>query len=397
MRAAAATACCALCVFCALAAAGAGAGATGAGRWSRQPTPNPPGSFESELFGVSCASASACIAVGYASEGAVHRVLAERYDGVRWRLAHPIEPPGAVTAELVGVSCPAAASCTAVGNYRNRAGLTLTIAERWDGRRWAIERTLDPGRPYAHPTLDSSTEFSGVSCAQASACLAVGDYLDPHHRSVALVERWNGSRWTLEPTVDPVSSQLGSASCEAPSACVAVGERRRSFGVVVPLAERSHGDAWKLESSPAASEPGSITSILVSVSCWSSSACIAVGERSTAAGGHAPFVEAWDGSRWSIAITPPRADAAFASVSCSASDACTAVGLDASNALPLSERWDGSSWSLEPVAALGRQRTAGALGAVSCPSPTVCEAVGAATYDASGVDRTLTLAERRDG
>jgi len=365
VRAALAAGCCALCAFCALAAAGAGA--TAVGQWSRQSTPNPPGSFESELFGVSCASPSACIAVGYGAQGVVHHLLAERYEGGRWSLAHPVEPPGAVTAELVGVSCPAAGACTAVGNYRNRAGLTLTIAEHWDGRRWSIERTLDPGRPYAHPTLDSGTEFSGISCAQARACVAVGDYLDRHHRSVALVERWNGRRWTLEPTPAPVGSPLGSASCDAPSSCVAVGEQRRSFGVVAPLAERSNGDAWKLESPPAASVPGSITSILVSVSCSSPSACIAVGERSTAAGGHAPFVERWDGSRWSIAVTPPRADAALASVSCSASDACTAIGLDADSALPLSERWDGSSWSLEPLAALGRDRTAGALGGSRAP------------------------------
>ena len=395
MRAAAAAACCALGAFCVLAAAGAGA--TGGVRFARQPTPDPTGSLESELFAVSCASASACIAVGYGAQGALHHVLAERYDGVRWSLAHPIEPAGAVTADLVSVSCTAAAACTAVGNYKSRTGLTLTLAERWNGRRWAIERTLDPGRPYAHPTLDSGTEFGGVSCAAASACVAVGDYLDRHHRSVALAERWNGRRWRLEPTPGAVSSQLGSASCAAPSACVAVGEHRKSFGAVVPLAERWNGHDWKLESTPAATVPGSLTSILVSVSCPSSSACIAVGERSTAAGGHAPFAERRAGGRWSIAATPHRADAAFASVSCSAGDACTAVGLDASSAQPLTERWDGSSWSLQPPAALGRQRTAGALGGVSCPSPAVCEAVGVATYDAGGVDRTLTLAERRGG
>ena len=37
--------------------------ASGAG-WAIQPTPNPSGSKSSELFGVSCASATACVDVG---------------------------------------------------------------------------------------------------------------------------------------------------------------------------------------------------------------------------------------------------------------------------------------------------------------------------------------------
>ncbi|HXR13408.1 MAG TPA: hypothetical protein VN740_02030 [Solirubrobacteraceae bacterium] len=395
LRATAAAAC------CALALAGAGAGAAERGRWSVEATPNPPGPLDSELFGVSCPSASACLAVGYATGGAAEALLAERFDGVRWRLAQPAVPAGAVTAAFVGVSCASTAACTAVGNYRDRTGLTLTLAERWDGSAWAIEPTPDPGRRYPHPTLDSGTEFSGVSCASASACVAVGDYLDRRHRSVALVERWDGSRWSLERTPDAVGRQLGGAFCPAASACVAVGERHRGFGVLAPVAERSTGPRWMLVAAPAANVPGSMTSILVSVSCSSARSCAAVGDRSTAAGAHAPFVERLSGSAWSIEATPPRADAALGGVSCGSAGDCTAVGLDAGSnrgrTLPLVERWNGRSWSLEAGAALGRDRTAGALAAVSCPSPTVCVAVGFATYDAGGVVRTLTLAERRGG
>lgn len=385
---------------CALASAAvASAGAASAPHWSIQATPNPAGPLDSELFGVSCTSASACMAVGYAEQGAVRSLLAERFDGTRWRLAAVPAPADAVTAGFVGVSCVGPRACVAVGDYRNRHGLTLTLAERWNGAGWAIERTPDPGRPYAQPTLDSGTEFSGVSCATAGSCVAVGDYLDREHRSVALVERFHGSRWTLEHTPAARGRPLGGASCPTASACTIVGEDRRGFGVLQPTAERSLGGVWTLQHAPASRVPGSMTNILVSVSCASSADCAAVGDRSTAAGGHAAFAERLGDGSWTIAPTPPQDEAVLGGVSCAATDACTAVGLTQnaaiSSTLPLIERWNGRSWSLEAGAALARGRRAGGLGAVSCVSRSRCVAVGFATYDAGGVARTLTLAEQR--
>lgn len=389
----------ALALACALASAGlASAGAATTPRWRIQATPNPAGPFDSELFGVSCSSASACMAVGYAEQGSVRSLLAARLDGARWHLQAAAPPPGAVTADFVSVSCVGRSWCVAVGDYRIASGLTLTLAERWNGSGWAIEPTPDPGRPYAHPTRDSGTEFSGVSCASRGFCVAVGDYLDREHRSVALLERFDGSRWTLARTPDPRGRQLGGASCPSASGCAAVGEDRRGFGVLAPVAERSLGSGWALAHAPASNVPGSMTNILVSVSCASGADCAAVGERSTAAGSQAPFAERFHDGGWTIVPTPPRAEGVLGGVSCAAAAACTAVGLtqnaSGSTTLPLLERWNGRSWKLEAGAPLARGRRAGGLGAVSCASRSSCEAVGFATYDAGGVERTLTLAER---
>ncbi|HEY1774648.1 MAG TPA: hypothetical protein VGG41_00685 [Solirubrobacteraceae bacterium] len=377
----------------------ASAGAANAPHWSLQATPNPTGPFDSELFGVSCASVSFCMAVGYAEQGAARTPLAERFDGTRWRLQAVTAPPGAVTADFIGVSCVGTRSCVAVGDYRNRHGLTLTLAERWNGVAWSIEATPDPGHPYARATLDSGTEFSGVSCGSASSCVAVGDYLDRKHRSVALVERRRGAHWTLEPSPAARGRQLGSTSCATATACTIVGEYRRGFGVLVPTAERSLAGPWMLERAPASAVPGSMTSILVSVSCVSSSRCTAVGERSTAAGGNAAFAERLRGGSWTITPTPLQTEAVLGGVSCATALACTAVGLrensTRSSTLPLIERWNGRSWAIEAGAALARGRRAGGLGAVSCVSRSRCVAVGFATYDAGGVERTLTLAEQR--
>jgi hypothetical protein len=378
----------------------ASAGAAEHPRWLLSPTPNPAGPVDSELFGVSCTSASECMAVGYSDDGSgVRSLLAERYAAGRWHLAAVAAPPDAVTADFVGVSCTSARACVAAGNYRVRSGLTRTLAERWDGASWRIDATVNPGHPYGQPTLDAGTEFSGVSCASARSCVAVGDYLDTRHRSVSLIERFDGSRWSLEHAPAPFERPLGSASCASAAACTVVGERRRGFGVLLPIAERSAGSSWKLQQAPASRVPGSKTNILVSVSCASGDACAAVGERSTAAGAQTPFVERFAGGRWSIQPTPRKADAALGGVSCPAGGACTAVGIDNDAAgrrtLPLIEHWDGRSWALQASAALARGRVAGGLAAVSCVTASLCVAVGFATYTAGGVARTLTLAERR--
>jgi hypothetical protein len=39
------------------------------------------------------------------------------------------------------VSCASAHACVAVGSGYNRAGTEVTLAERWNGRRWTIQAT----------------------------------------------------------------------------------------------------------------------------------------------------------------------------------------------------------------------------------------------------------------
>jgi hypothetical protein len=55
----------------------------------------------------------------------------------------------------------------------------VTLAERWNGRRWSIERTPNPAGAKA-------SELEAVSCAPATTCTAVG-----HSDNLALVERYS--------------------------------------------------------------------------------------------------------------------------------------------------------------------------------------------------------------
>jgi hypothetical protein len=64
---------------------------------------------------------------------------------------------------LNGVSCASRSACTSVGSFVNSAGTSVTLAEGWNGVRWAIQRT---------PRL--GLVLNGVSCPSATVCVAVG-------------------------------------------------------------------------------------------------------------------------------------------------------------------------------------------------------------------------------
>ena len=82
------------------------------------------------------------------------------------------EPTGALATQLTAVSCTSANACTAVGWYTNSGGVTVTLAERWNGSAWSIQTTPNP--PGATTAL-----FEGVSCPTTTACTAVGASFAP--------------------------------------------------------------------------------------------------------------------------------------------------------------------------------------------------------------------------
>jgi hypothetical protein len=79
--------------------------------------------------------------------------------------------------QLEAVSCSTATSCTAVGDYfDNNTGMSATLAVHWDGTSWQIQPTANPSTT---PGVVDSVELRGVKCVSASACIAVGQYVNP--------------------------------------------------------------------------------------------------------------------------------------------------------------------------------------------------------------------------
>jgi hypothetical protein len=339
--------------------------------WSIQASPNPAGALTSVLFGVSCPTATFCVAVGnYQNRAGRHTILAEAWNGSSWSVMPAPPPAGARRSFLNGVSCASATACTAVGSYQTGSGKHVTLAERWNGTAWSLQPTPNPASP-------PRSALAAVSCTSASTCTAVGNSVDNSGgNSRTLAERWNGTTWSIQPTPNnPHGNFLTGVSCPSPAACIAVGGNNGA-----PLVEAWNGTSWSIPPTPATGGAQ-----LNSVSCASASACTAVGSGA--------FAERWDGTSWSIQPIPSIHDnAALTGVSCTTTSACTAVGYDLE--ATVGEAWDGSSWSavptITPPSLLGEHR----LTAVSCTSPSACMAVG---FTPRGVTGEATLAERWDG
>ena len=328
-----------------------GAYGAAAASWTTGSVPVPRLAF-GELSGVSCRSASWCVAVGSVPDtayaGAIQRPLIELWDGVHWLAEASPDPVGARRAVLAAVSCVSVRVCLAVGSLTDIRGSHQALVERWNGGSWTVA------------SGPQGSGLSGVSCASARSCAAVGG---------ATLARWNGHRWSSRRASR--GAAFAAVSCSSTKMCVAVGSARRKT-----LAASTTESGWSIEGTPnpVAENFGPSTytiDALSGISCGSSTNCVAVGSaysscnydvcgNDSASGG---LALRWNGQRWTIAPHPHFADGARA-ISCASRRACFALS-DAGGS-----RWNGSVWTAVPGVG------GAALSAVSCPSVKACEVVG---------------------
>jgi hypothetical protein len=179
------------------------------------------------LDALSCGSARSCAAVGQGWAYGVDdlhppRGLIERWDGRRWHLDRLADPIGALTS----VSCPTAGVCMAVGETADGLDHYIAPPELLMHGHWVARRLPEiPGARYA--------EVGSVSCASVSRCVAVGQLVtrptpgDPPHDE-AVVAVWNGSAWRAQalPLLAGVPDELlADVSCPPGRAttCIATG------------------------------------------------------------------------------------------------------------------------------------------------------------------------------
>lgn len=341
--------------------------------WTQATSPSPEGSDRSKLTGVSCLTPTACVAVGtYITPGGWIATSAETWNGVRWTRTITRNPGGHNGTYLAGVSCTAANTCTAVGTYRTPSLQRKTLVETWNGVSWSKVSSPNPGS-----TIGSA--LAAVSCTSATACVAVGNYVASTQYNT-LVLSWNGTTWTKMSSPSPADpntsgSYLTGVSCASATACTAVGYYFSSTGQHT-LIETWNGTTWTQAASPS---PG--TDYLAAVSCASPTACTAVGNSSTPSR-TGLLIETWDGTAWTQTNTADPSEnlgSALFGVSCTAATACTAVGnygnpADRQNDT-LIETWNGTTWT--QAASPNPGGTTGSyLAAVSCSTSTSCTTVG---------------------
>lgn len=147
-------------------------------------------------------------------------------------MAFAVPNPGGNGA-LAGVACASPTACWAVGSYGNDQGGLVNEALGWDGMKWSLADTPNPG---GTGQFSGGQELHGVACASAGKCFAVGSYATGTGASAisrSEILRWNGTKWSLAATPDPggtTNSHLAGIARASTSRCFAVGSYRNSTG-----------------------------------------------------------------------------------------------------------------------------------------------------------------------
>jgi hypothetical protein len=122
-----------------------------------------PSGAPNALSGVSCATPTFCVAVGFVVTNGLTTPLIEHSVAGRWSMmASP--STASVSSYLDQVACVSVTQCMAVGTTQVNNS-QRTLAEHWNGKRWSVVAARNPG---------SKDAFQSVACPSSSECLAVG-------------------------------------------------------------------------------------------------------------------------------------------------------------------------------------------------------------------------------
>jgi hypothetical protein len=307
--------------------------------------------------------------------------------GAASTLLPALAPGGSRGDRFADVSCADDLNCVAVGSFLTVNHKRRGLIERWDGTRWTIA--------FAGPLPGVQPVFlDSVSCPTSHWCMAAGTGQHGRGwRTVALL--WDGSRWRVTTPIvlggATAMGELASVSCSAPGQCEAVG----SYAIgssTVQIAERWRTGRWHLtyQTAPASHRQARLTG----VSCESGAQCVAVGNQSNRRNAKAVVVR-WDGTRWRQLALSLHARAELTGVSCPGAFTCLLVGATAAHGVyaPAAEQLKGARLTALPVPASSGAGSMAFLYDVSCATTTRCLALGTS----SPPDSTQATAETWDG
>jgi hypothetical protein len=226
-----------------------------------------------------------CLVLGFAVGGMAGadaaRAITSPAKPCGWKVV-AAPTPGVGTAELNGVDALSPKDIWAVG-YFNASGATLT--EHWNGHKWSVVKS---------PNKSGFTALQDVDVVSHKNAWAVG-YFVPSGGSnpKTLVEHWNGKKWAIVKSPNPVkgTNVLFGVGATAKSV-IAVGTDNLGAGagskqITLRL---SHGK-WKATAHPAGLAGAE------DVAAFSSTSALAVGHIQVGVGDD-PLVESFNGSKW---------------------------------------------------------------------------------------------------
>lgn len=239
-------------------------------------------------------------------------------------------------------------------------GQTHPLIEHWNGENWSV-------LPVPEPANSAYSALTAIAAISANDAWAIGSAFQASRMSAALIEHWDGSKWSI--ATDPAFQQGGmltaitaiSANDIWVSGGVSAvqgytGAPQNLLAYTLPRATPTsyflhwNGSQWQIVSNPGPAANVSSLSALSANNIW------AAGSDST---GQA-ITEHWNGTNWTVihnpAATPGQATSAtvtFASILALAANDVWVAGEATDEQSNLSyqvvEHWNGQQWQALPA------------------------------------------------
>jgi hypothetical protein len=344
--------------------------------WTVVPSPNEPGN--DSFLGADASGPGQLWAVGRAIpiNGTEFHSRAFRHDGTAWRPATLAGFPG--DDSLAAVDAVSATEAWAAGvSYQGPFG-SSTLVARWNGSRWSPEPT-----PNGIPT--SGNELFGIAAAGGTVW-AVGTSTEPapsYNRRALILQRTNGA-WRISPLPRLRGYEfLKAVDATGPTDAWAVGWGSSSIdaGAAGPIALRWNGSTWQSVSPPA----GTASTLLNAVEALTPTNVWAVGETSTNGYEWQPYIAQFTGTSWRRVPAPViYGGGRLTDIVALSATNIIAVGTTGGGWTSLVLHWNGSTWTRQ-AAPDGRVTAAAAVG------PNAFWAVGARFDLAAYSERTFSM------
>jgi len=234
---------------------------------------------------------------------------------------------------LASSACPVANGCVSVGWYFDTTGRPWGLIEAQNGTTWTDTEAPQPpnhgtgpdqGLWFGSQECGFDLPCRAVSCPTATSCVAVGQYLDTAGYAEPVVDTLSNGSWTSAegPLPSDTATDSGpnfpdallySVSCTSTTSCVAVGRYRNTADHYVGLIDTLSGTTWSATTAPlptpSAPDTGSYPPTLTGVSCVSASFCAASGAYLDGGGDLTGLLEVYSNGTWSAVSAPQPAGA----------------------------------------------------------------------------------------
>jgi hypothetical protein len=198
------------------------------------------GTLANALFAVTAKSGLAWAAGYFMDDKALKsRSLIEAWDGKKWSvIAHPHV---GTADQFFGISAISSSDIWAVGFQTDSSGKFSTLTEHFDGSDWSIVASPNPGA--------TGNQLLAVVAISSKSVWAVGTQTGNQGPDRALIERWDGSNWTVvnAPTDGVFSTQLYAVAGVTDDDVRAVGDKQDNIHNPRTLAEDGVDGTFSLQ------------------------------------------------------------------------------------------------------------------------------------------------------